>query len=435
MKVKKEYFIENVSLIFYKIVLDLVYVFFICDEYRYHLTFKVDFDFVRFTEGWILCILLISLLPRKKTITSNYLLMQFVITIVPMLVIYGLYERSRYFIYLICAVHGLQCVLEKVVKVRLVSSTTLLQGRAVNKNVIVLITASVLILTLVEFGLPTFQSFNVTNVYEIRAEKAVSGILAYFLFWFINAILPMVLVYSMSKKRKIIFLLFSALTLFLYLTYAHKSWLFSIFFVIAIYIVSKLDLYRKACCIAFPVLISFCMLCYEFNKKLLALPSMFVRRVLFVPADIKFEYFDFFQHREKLLFSEGMIGKIFRMEPRYNKEIALIIGDELGELGSSCNTGYLADAYANLGTLGVVLFALLLFVILKSLDLILNKEHVDVNFSVLSYSLFTLNDGALLTRLLTGGLALLIVMLILERNRSQEKGEVSGTKDTLFTDG
>ena len=430
MNVKRNVFFENIGLIFYKIILDLVYVFFICDEYGYNLNFKVDFDFVRFVEGWVLCGIIIALIPRKQSIVAYYLLMQFIITIMPMLVIYGLYDRSRFFIYLICIVHSVQCVLEKCINFKIPYKTMLRQGSDINRIIIVLVAGSVFFLTLVQFGLPGFQALNINNVYMIRAENSVSGVLAYLTFWFFNVVLPMVIVYSLIKGKKVNMFLFCAVALFLYMTYAQKSWLMSLFFILAIYVACKRDIYTKCCCIGLPLLVTLCMICYRLNRKLIVLPSMFVRRVLFVPADIKFEYYEFFENREKLHFSEGMIGKIFKMEPVYDKEIALIIGDELGEVGSSCNTGYLADAYANLGTLGVILFGLLLFLILKVLDIALKKEDFVANFSVVSYSLYTLNDGALLTRLLTGGLALLIVMLILERNRSQEKREVSGTKDT-----
>ena len=71
MDIKSKDIIEKIGLIFYKIILDLVYVFFICQEYGYHLTFKVGFDLVRFVEGWLLYIVLILLLPKRKTITTN----------------------------------------------------------------------------------------------------------------------------------------------------------------------------------------------------------------------------------------------------------------------------------------------------------------------------------------------------------------------------
>lgn len=428
MKIKRWTLIEGVCLIIYKILLDLAYVFFICDKYGYYLTFKVDFSVVRFIEGWIFFLLLVIALPRRKTITSFYLLMQFVISIVPMLVIYGLYQRSRFFIYLICFVHGMQCVLEKCIDINIGSMRSIKQSGLINKVIIILVTVFSVGMTLGKFGIPGLQAFDFNNVYVIREQHTLSGVLSYIVFWFFVVILPFVFVHSLEKKKWSFLFLFSLIALFLYLTYAHKSWLLSIFFVTGIYIACKKGWYTRACCIGLPLLSLLSMLCYMISEKLIMIPSLFIRRVLFVPADIKFEYYDFFQNAEKLHFSEGLIGKIFGLKSGYDKSIALIIGEELGDPGSSCNTGYLADAYANAGTVGVVLFALLLFVILKALDVVLKKEHLVLNFSILSYSLFGLNDGSLLTRLLTGGLALLIVMLILD-NSTKEKHGVLGEKN------
>ena len=424
MSVKKSRLIEDIGLILYKICLDIIYVFFICDEFGYYSFFKIDFDLMHFFEAWVLYIGLIALTSRKKSITTYYLLIQLVLTIVPMLVVYGLSNKSRYFTYLICIAHGLQCILGSWMDFKLKPVVMIKQGSLVNRFIMIVLMGITVYLTVRKFGIPDFRAlkFSGSLIYEVRAQNMTSGILSYLIFWFFHVILPVGIIHGIVKRKKTQIAVLGVVALFLYLTYAHKSWLLSTFFIVAVYISLKFKIFTRVCCIGMPILVIGTMLCYKCSSRFIGLPSLFVRRLLILPASIKYEYYNFFSNKGKLFFSEGMIGKVFGMKSMYEKEIALLIGEEMGMPGASCNTGYMADAYANLGTVGVILFAFFLLVILKGLDSVLKKEDFMVNFSILSYSLFALNDGALLTLLLTGGLALLILMLVLERSNKQGSG-------------
>lgn len=404
--------IEKMGLILYRISLDFAYITIICTVFGYNKNFKLDVNIIRYVESWIFCLGLILVTPRKKSITSYYLLMQLVIMIMPMLSIYGLHHRSRYFLYLVCGVHMMQCFIGRFFwnKCR---PTVTKNGKNAALVVLFFLLFLTLGITFLQFGIPDMRALDFNRVYEVRAENQASGILNYFSFWLIQVILPILLLEAIMKKKIGVAILVGAVVLYFYLTFAHKSWFFSAFFIIGVYYFTKKGWFVKGICLGMPAMVFLLNGLYACSSKFLMLVSLFIRRVLFVPADIKFEYYDFFSKGEKLFFSEGQIGKLFGIESPYTQKTALIIGDRIGSPGASANTGYLAYAYADLGTVGVILFGVLLVVLLKFLDSITRKESFVFNFSVLSLGFFSLNDQALLTRLLTGGMALMMLILVL----------------------
>lgn len=418
--------IEEMGIILYKISLDVAYITIICTVFGYYNNFKLDVNIIRYAESWVLCLALILLTPRKKSIISYYLLMQLVIMIIPMLSIYGLHYRSRYFLYLVCGVHMLQCFIGSFFGNKCRPTVTK-NGKNAALVVLLFLLFLTLGITFLQFGIPDMRALDFNRVYEVRAENQASGILNYLSFWLIQVILPVLLLEALMKKKFGAAILVGAVVLYFYLIFAHKSWFFSAFFIAGVYFFVRKGWFVKGICLGMPAMVFLLNGLYACSSKFLMLVSLFIRRVLFVPADIKFEYYDFFSKGEKLFFSEGQIGKLFGMESPYNQKAALIIGDRIGSSGGSANTGYLAYAYADLGTVGVILFGVLLVVLLKFLDSITRKESFVFNFSVLSLGFFSLNDQALLTRLLTGGMALMMLILVLRSEPKRRK--ISCSKD------
>lgn len=422
LRITKKSVWENVGLVAFKICLDLIYIFFICDEYGYAMHFKIDFSLPRYLGSWVMWLLIILLTPKKKSIVSYFLVMQMVVTIAPMLTIYGLYNRSGYFMALVCFTHILQCFLCRFLKIHM--KVFKIRGSWLQNSVIIFITVASLLWTFLNYGIPSLQALNFSEVYEIRANNKVYGIFNYIIPCFFSVVLPITIIESVRKRKWHTLVLFFGMSLYLYLVYAHKSWFFAALFAMLIYLAVKKELYVKACCVGLPILLGATTLFFEITRKGIMLPSLLVRRIFFVPADIKFEYYSFFSENQKLYFAEGQIGRLLRIVSPYEKNVAIIIGEQLGESGTSCNTGYLADGYAQMGTVGVLLMAVLLVLILKVVDIVSKNGLLALNFGVLSYSLFSLNDSALLTILLTGGLFLSIILLVIRGTSSQMNKEL-----------
>lgn len=407
-----------IGLIFYKISLDLTYIYFICDEYGYCKNFKLSMENFRIIESWLLYLGLIYVTPRKKrTVTRYYLLIQFVIMITPMISMYGFGIHPRNFMYLSVGVHFLQCFLDKLVKE--IKLSDIVQGDKVAFLIILGVIVVSLLVSVLLYGVPNLVALDLTRVYEIRAKNALVFPISYFLPWFFSAIAPIILISSIEKKKYYLLLFTGVLMLWFYLTYAFKSWFFSPLMIIFVYIVVKKNKFVSILAWGMPIMISITTLLGKISEKLIMFPSLFVRRVLFVPADIKFEYYNFFRESQKLYFSNGVIGEILGLDYPYDKDITYIIGDYMQYNGASCNTGYLADGYANMGVFGIILVGVILLLILKVLDGFSEGERFELNFAILIYCLYGLNDGALLTKILTGGLGLMIILIHLLHKREK----------------
>lgn len=412
------------GMVIYKIALDIAYLWFICGIYGYYKNFKIDIVCIKFLESWLLYFGLIVTTPRKKqTITSCYLVMQLCIMIAPMLSMYGLGNRSRNFIYIVSATHLLQCFLDKYIKGS--SEMIIKKGKKISWIMVIILICIAFLLTFSMKGIPGTAALDFSNVYEIRSENVMKFPLNYLLPCLFSVVIPIILVYSLEYRKYWLLFLLGVITLYFYLTYAHKSWFFSFFMIIIVYLFIKRDLFIAGISWGMPIMVSGLLLGLFFSEKFLIPCSLFIRRVLFLPADIKFEYYSFFVSRDKLHFSEGLVGKIFGMKPLYNKAITYIIGDYMKQEGSSCNTGYLADGYANLGITGVFLTGILLLIVLKLFDAVSQGDMFYLNFVILVYSLYGLNDGALLTKMLTGGLGVALILLYFQY---QGKGKVDNKK-------
>lgn len=411
---------EILGLLFYKIVLDIGFATFCCGVYSYVSTFYIDISVLKMIESWGLYFVLISLTKRnKKTVSAYYMLLQLVLMIAPMLTIYGLSNRPRIFLYSVCCAHCMQCILlEHMPNFKI---TYFKDGKRVIHISCMFFSIVTIAMILKKYGFPGFEALDNSRVYEIRAKNAMFFPLSYFVPWLISVIIPFILVYALEKKKYVHITGVFFLILFVYLTFAHKSYFFSIFLVLAVYYFLKKGWFVKGVCMGIPLGVAGSLLIYSMNKNLLIVPSLIVRRVLIVPADIKFAYYEFFSEIPKLYFSEGIIGRLFGLEYPYQESSARMIGNYMGD-GSSANGGYFADAYANMGILGIFIMGFILILLLKMIDSVSKSEcMVRLNFCIIVFLLYRLNDGALLTTLLTGGMMFAILFFIISNERKSQE--------------
>lgn len=76
----------------------------------------------------------------------------------------------------------------------------------------------------------------------------------------------------------------------------------------------------------------------------------------------------------------------------------------------AANTGLFADAYVNLGSVGMFIISIILGVFFKLLDTFKNKKKI-ILFGMYSFIIMNLVNGSLLTWFLTGGGILPVLLL------------------------
>lgn len=359
----------------------------------------------------------------KTSDKVSYMILQlhFFIMIIPLTSIYAMANLSIEFMMMIVICFGLQIYLIRILPLIKIKKI---------KNARIIITSILSFLTLLTyFYLLRTQNinivaFDITSIYEIRSEQKISiGVMAYLITWQYRIINPVLLVISYLKRNYELSFIAIGLQVLLYLMYPHKEVFLSIGLVLMTLFIAKKH-YRfdsffiyflSLCSIAFAGI-------YELFKNVLPFAVLPVR-LLYVPALIKFQHYEFFLSNRKLYYSEGIIGKILGLNYPYSVSSGFVVSGG----GGNANTGYLAYAYDNAGFLGMIFMSLVFVFLLSLIDSLVKNENKNIVLALIVYPMVMLNDNDLLTSLLTGGVFLLIIILFVFNNisythNSKEKG-------------
>jgi hypothetical protein len=143
--------------------------------------------------------------------------------------------------------------------------------------------------------------------------------------------------------------------------------------------------------------------------------SLFLRRVLYAPAKISTNYYDFFEKNSYTFYSQSKLSFGLSENPYENAE-GKNVAEMMGGLYSksddnNMNTGYLGDGYKNAGLLGMIIHSFILGLIFVSIDSVSKGLALSISISTLLIPVIKLINGALLTTLLTSGLLIGIFVL------------------------
>jgi len=140
-------------------------------------------------------------------------------------------------------------------------------------------------------------------------------------------------------------------------------------------------------------------------------PALLVDRVIVVPAELHYWYYDFFgvHGQMPLQLSQSLFAAVAPVH--YSAPIAEVIAWKYMGLPVSANVGMFADAFANFGFAGCAIFALLFTAVLKAVDAAGHGLDARVQAALVGMSAFQLVNSGLLTTLLTHGLGLVILVL------------------------
>lgn len=148
--------------------------------------------------------------------------------------------------------------------------------------------------------------------------------------------------------------------------------------------------------------------------------SVIPYRIFFIPGELHYSYFEFFQTNPLDFFTQGPLRLFF--DSSYDTPIAFLIGEfSINDISARANNGLFSDAYQNLGSLGVFVMPLLTVSYLKLLDGATEGHDPRLFVVIFAYISFVLLGIPLTTALVSSGLLLLLVFLIwLPRPRSQK---------------
>lgn len=400
------------AVLFFRMVLDFVYVNYVTRVYNEFPLIKNGV--VRVLESYILALLVSQLvahsLYRKWRASGIILIIQMVIVIIPLTALYALADAPPVLVY---------AAIGSILLVTIITDTPLkLRVPRPNYGIACLLTLSAVGISAYVYGWLLFTgglnriNFNLLKVYEIRSEyvESLGPLMGYFVPWQGNIINPLALLYALRHKKYRLLGLAVIAQLLLFSMTGFKSFLFYPVFAFGVYLA-----YRKRNAILWIVLGLSLLVLFSYAYFSVGggeiVPSLFIRRLLFVQARTHVLYYDFFSRPDhpKYMLSESILKGITRNP--YDMPMVHVIALNYWGRYFWPDVGYLGDAYAQLGLLGMFLFSIMLGFVLRMIDNL--YKHLPINFvaAVLAMPAMALAESALFTSLLTHGLIYAALMI------------------------
>lgn len=363
--------------------------------------------------GTVLYFFLFWMLPKEEhSIGSLWLNLQFALTIAPMLVFYGWASQSTAYLCMVVVCAVLQCVLirrpqtaKPVVFTGIRSYMTVAMGLAV---------IATLVIPFLYNGFPGLKIFDLSYIYIWRRACEYPSGFGYLLNWTAMVIVPFFILMAIHHKKYLAAMLGVLIQVLLFMESSSKFYLGLIVALIGIYIVSITGHTLKLAWIGFCALTLFNAMTARFYTGFTSIfGNIWAVRILFHPADNKFNYYDCYSVFPKVFFSDGLFGRLFSLTDPYTMSLGQVSyvfqGGEPRAV--ELNTGYLGDSYAQMGFLGMLLMSVLLVLIIRVLCLYSTKKNFGVLAALSMPFIFILNDGALFTVLMTSGLMVAFILI------------------------
>ena len=397
-----------------RLMLELSYYFYVVPIHSYN-GFLFQFDSSKYIESWVLYILLIQIFPKKLKMPSDLLIAILLFTFVaPLLVFYGLSGSQREHIYIILFGVVLVFIFSRgrYLKLPVISGT---------KNMVPAFLWFFLIAVTVEYirrgGLQNL-SFDFLKVYEFRQssiEKFGQGIFGYLTQWGSKVVGPMLFAISLLKRDYARALFIAIILVFWFGMSSHKA---TVFFPLAVFLIWSIFRSSKVITIiplGISLLIGFSLAFYLlFDETIFA--SLFIRRLLFLPAQLTFVYYEYFSQNQFVYWSNSITAGYIQYP--YKLVPPELIGNYMGS-GDYANAGFLATGYMHAGILGILLYGSVAGLLLRLVDSIsYNPLPFWVSSSIFLIPWLTLVlSSDLPTTLLSHGFSISLLFLFLYRSK------------------
>lgn len=405
------------GMIAFKFAFDLGYIWLSSQD---KISFPIQFSLCKYFFSTVICLICFFVIRHENHRASSFFLyFMFLFQIVPISTVYAMADKSTAY-YSVLSISFVLCCL---IVGNTYSDVKVSRSVILSKTVIaffVLVAALIVSIIFMRYGMPSMKALDIFSVYEIRGSGSFRlGQYEKYLFtWTTAVILPVGIAWCVTKRRYCGMLIISGFMLALYLYSGHKTFLFSIPLVIlCTWWAARPKFYVELFtvgCFCFFVLVVLLWLSPVARDLIQRIFSVLARRVLYVPANNKFHYYEYFSERP-LMGLGGIFPRWLLYIPNYYESIPYTF--EISEIfyglpEMNSNTGFLAEGYMRFGHLGTVGIMLLFAWLLKMIDSFQSRTSYALAVGVFIYQIYTLADGYLLESMMLGPWMLLIVILL-----------------------
>lgn len=403
--------ITLVAVIIYKILLDVIYCVYIGDSYSF---FSVNISVINIINGWIITLIMsyfINEFCKQECCSSVFLIILNIIYFIPITTYCGYGGGSSSFLFgaiiywLFLSI--LQCRIP-IITIRTKCRYVISLDKFFS---ILIILSSVVIIYLwakyTNFRLLT--SF--FDVYDARSEAAeydLPMVLSY-LQQLLSIIIPILILLALMKRKYVTLLWLLVLTYINFSFAGHKSVIFFPVLLIGGYLFYR----RKMVRLIIPGAIALEVAAFiEQWFGSIYITSYIFRRQGLVLAQLSECYYRFFLNHPTDLFRSGIMGKL-GFDSVYNQQLGRVIGNNFETQVVNCNNGLLADVWANMGWIGLIIMPIIFIVCLRLWDCVSFKIEMRVTISLVLYYAMQFANSSWSTVLLSHGFIIMCLILLI----------------------
>ena len=410
VKVNKSDIKFVLSVIFFKIILDLSYYFVISPIWGYE-GLQVNLNLFKLLESYFLLIPVMLLMPKNRyRLSSIFIWLLILISYIPMLTFYAFMDQPRIYMY---AVTIFWILVFMLMRIKVPAIKKIKQSKIISYFIISVLLLYAVFVSILYFS--TSFNFDLTQVYIVRSLYTATAIplAGYLLNWAACIINPLLFAIFLIKKKWFPLILIILLQLVLFSGTGIRLYLFTLPFVLFIMWVASYRNGMTYLAVAFSLGILTGVLSYWlFDDKWLS--ALLTYRIFIDPARLSFNYYDFFSNHEFVLLSDSRIGPLLGLTYPYHLDPPHLIGEVyFHNPNANVNTGITGDAYMNFGLWGLLLLCIILSAVLKLIDVCSEGIDLRVGTAVIAIVALMLTNVGILTSLMTSGLLLAILLLYL----------------------
>jgi oligosaccharide repeat unit polymerase len=285
--------------------------------------------------------------------------------------------------------------------------------------------AGVMILELGTGNLIANFSMGIDNVYERRSilsHEGLSTIGGYLISWFTKILVPIFFTYCVLSGKFIAAASLLSLQLVTFGLTGFKEQLFIPMFALAIAWSVGPKRSTKVCFLWIITIILMIAIFFSWFEETNLMSSGLLSRAFFSAPMNHFDYYQFFQNNPHTYWANSFLRGVIDYD--YNARIPTIIG--LNRWGSGteafANAGFIGSGYMHFGTIGVMIYSVLIGFLLKVFDILENDSDKPIIAALSGLATFQLVNGDLPAAILTHGIfiAALVAYLVTSATISAE---------------
>ncbi len=412
-----------IAVLLFRVTLDFAYVHYVDKFFGASLSAGVfrltEINILRLLVSYVIVLMLGASIAayfyRRGRPSGIVLLLYFIVAILPLSSLYGLTDAPASFFFVSIGSFAVLLVATGLlpgIKVHRLSRDLVYLGL----TVVLGLSAYVYGWLVISGALGRFN-LDLLEVYEVRTAyvEKLAPFMGYLVPWQASVINIIMFLYALWRRKPWLVGVAAAFQLFLFGMTGFKSFLLAPILAGGVYI-----LWNKKHALTWILGGSALMILGAYAISLInddpLMPSLLIRRLFFVPAALHFIYYDFFSQPENLFVM--LSNSILAPFVQYPFEMSLprVIAWAYWGRDFSPNVGYLGDAFAHFGFIGMFLFSIILGVFLRIMDSVGARLPANLVAAAIATPAMALTNSGLFTSLMTHGFLFAVLMIWMLRS-------------------